>query len=611
MYSKVSGPVDKGAIDLSHVNFNRGDLVVLSGQWEFYWDRLLTQENFMNESKLLPDSYINVPGSWHVSQLGVKSYPEHGVATYRLHITYPVTLKDPALRIQRVSSSFKLYVNGEIIKEVGKVSDQQSDFKGGYEQVIVALPNDKQELDLIIQVANFDYARGGLRESPIFASKQALENHKMTLLVLQVFFIGCVCAFGFYYLLLFILQRKNRTALLFSILCFITAFHSLMWGETPLMILFQSMTTRTGIIIVYLTSCNIIPIMILFILSIYPKDYSKRFLVILLLPNLFFNALQLTSVEFMTSMNIYFFLFELIEMIYIVGVLMKAFLRKRENSLLMLITIGVFVLSILADIFNNVGIGRINLTYMTLFGNATVIIAMSYIQAKKQANTHQKLVLYNENLIEASRLKDKVMETEMSFLQAQIKPHFLYNALNAIANVCEKDGRKASKLILDLAIYLRGSLEFNNLDKLVTVEKELEFVDTYFNIEQARFGLKIQLQKDIEVPYEYQLPVLILQPLVENAVRHGISKKPEGGVVYLRIKKINDEIHIEIEDNGVGMDDDKLNMLLLNEGGGHGVGLLNINNRLNRLFGKGLKISSELGRGTLVKLVLSDRRKQV
>lgn len=67
------------------------------------------------------------------------------------------------------------------------------------------------------------------------------------------------------------------------------------------------------------------------------------------------------------------------------------------------------------------------------------------------------------------------MATEMSFLQAQIKPHFLYNALSAIANVCEKDGKKAGKLILDLAIYLRGSLEFNNLDRMVAIEKELEF----------------------------------------------------------------------------------------------------------------------------------------
>ena len=146
---------------------------------------------------------------------------------------------------------------------------------------------------------------------------------------------------------------------------------------------------------------------------------------------------------------------------------------------------------------NFILIGNINLTYMFLFGNFVVIMAMSYIQAAQQAMNHKKLILYNEKLLEADKLKDRIMATEMSFLQAQIKPHFLYNALSAIANVCEKDGKQASKLIIDLAIYLRGSLEFNNLDKMVTIEKELEFVDTYFHIEQARFGPKIQLKKEI------------------------------------------------------------------------------------------------------------------
>ena len=82
---------------------------------------------------------------------------------------------------------------------------------------------------------------------------------------------------------------------------------------------------------------------------------------------------------------------------------------------------------------------------------------MSFVQVRQQANTYKKLILYTEKLVEADRLKDRIMATEMSFLQAQIKPYFLYNASDAIANVCEKDGKKAGKLIIDLAIYLRGS----------------------------------------------------------------------------------------------------------------------------------------------------------
>jgi two-component system, LytTR family, sensor kinase len=347
--------------------------------------------------------------------------------------------------------------------------------------------------------------------------------------------------------------------------------------------------------------------MILFVISIYPLEYKKKILSLILLPTLFFEVLLLlTPPGFMSSFTNYLYILVLLQMMYIINILIKAVLRKRDNAILMFIAIGVFILTIIGDILHYQGIGGINISYLFLYGNFAVIIAMSYVQAKQQATTHQKLVLYYENLVEANKLKDKIMATEMSFLQAQIKPHFLYNALNAIANVCEKDGKTAGKLIIDLAIYLRGSLEFNHLDKKVTIEKELEFVDTYFNIEQARFGQKIQLLKEIAIPLDYPIPVLILQPLVENAVRHGISKKQDGGRVIVRVMKLEDGIGIEIEDDGVGIVAENLVVLLSEERNNQGVGLLNIHHRLLRLYGIGLDISSEVGSGTCVRLVIPE-----
>jgi two-component system, LytTR family, sensor kinase len=611
MYSLGSGLVDKGKVDLSSIDFKQNELVALDGQWEFYWNRLLKPEDFIAEQPPHMDSLMKVPGSWHDREAGTKVYPDHGVATYRLRLKYPSTINDPALRIQRVTTAYKLYANGQLIVEVGKVSDNPSDFEKGYEMLIVDLPKDKQELELIFQVANLDYARGGFRESPVFGSKQVLERQKMILLTLQLLFIGSVFIFGIYYFLLFFLQRKNKTALLFSLLCFDTALSSLVWGETPGKIFFSNGPINVGIYITYITEYNLMPIMILFVLSIYPLEYKKKSLGLVLLPTLLFETLLLTPIEIMVSFDNYYCVLMLLQMIYILGVLIKAVLRKRDNAILMFIAIGIFVLAILADMLNNKGIGSINISYMFLYGNFAVLIAMSYVQAKQQANTHKKLILYNEKLVEADRLKDRIMATEMSFLQAQIKPHFLYNALSAIANVCEKDGKKAGKLIVDLAIYLRGSLEFNHLDKMVRIEKELEFVDTYFNIEQARFGEKIKMLKEIKIPFDYQIPVLILQPLVENAVRHGISKKQGGGTVFVRMKLTDEGAYIEIEDDGVGMDGEKLSILLNEAGNGLGVGLLNIHHRLLRLYGRGIDISSEVGRGTCVKLLIPEGRKQL
>ncbi|MBU3144373.1 sensor histidine kinase [Clostridium sp. CF012] len=609
IYSMGSGIVDNGKTDLSKVEFSQRELVALDGSWEFYWNQLLTPEDFTYGYLPKIDSLMKVPGSWHDKEAGTKVYPNHGVATYRLLLNYPYTLKDPALRIQRIASAYKLYANGKLITEVGVVSKKTSDYKLDYKQLIIELPKEQQQLELIIQVANLDYARGGLRESPVFGSKQVLEQHKIYLLALQLLFIGSVFIFGIHYLLVFLLQRKNKTTLIFSILCFIVAFRSSVWGETPLKIFFPNMPIEIGIYITYITGYNLMPIIIFFVLSIHPLGYKKKMLCLILLPNLFFETLLLTPIGFMASFNNYHFSLMLLQMIYILSILIKEVLHKSDNAIIMLIAIEVFIFSILADILNNKGIGSITISYMFLYGNFAVIIAMSYVQAKQYANTHNKLIIYNEKLVDADKLKDKIMATEMSFLQAQIKPHFLYNSLNAIANVCEVDGEKASKLIVDLAIYLRGSLEFNNLDKMLTIEKELEFVGTYFNIEQARFGGKIQLIKEIEIPLEFEIPVLILQPLVENAVRHGISKKPGGGSVYVRIKQTVEGTNIEIEDDGVGIHGEILAMILSEERLDKGVGLLNIHHRLLRLYGRGLDISSQVGRGTCVRLVIPEGRK--
>jgi sensor histidine kinase YesM len=426
------------------------------------------------------------------------------------------------------------------------------------------------------------------------------------MLILQMLFIGGVFIFGIHYLLLFLLQTKNKTAMFFAIFCFITALRSLIWGETPLTILFPNASLDLRMYMNYSTGYNYVAIVILFIYSLYPLEFNKKVMTMILLPSLVLDVLLLINTpEFMTFYTNYLYILLILQMLYIIGVMMKSVLRKRDNAVFMFLAVCVLIWAINEEIINFVRIGNVNLTCMILIGNFAVILAMSYVQAKQQAQNHQKLILYNENLLEAGRLKDKIMATEMSFLQAQIKPHFLYNALSAIANVCEKDGKAAGKLIIDLAYYLRGSLEFNNLDKMVTIEKELEFVDTYFHIEQARFGEKIKLQKEIEIPLDVQIPVLILQPLVENAVRHGISKKTVGGTVTVRMKQIADNIAIEIEDDGVGMNSDKLASIFSETDKNRGVGLLNIHHRLLKLYGRGLEIKSEPGH-TFVKLLIPE-----
>jgi len=610
MLATQEGLANRGVADVAGDYFKGNSTAALNGEWEFYWGRLLTPDDFRAAEKPQMDSLIKVPSSWNDQGVAVKLYPDRGVATYRLRVKYPPSMADPALRIMTVMRAAKIYANGQLVGEVGRVSVNPAVFTAGFDLPIVALPRGGGDLELVVQVANLDYAKGGLREAPVFGSRQVLEGQRLMLLAMQLFFIGSVFIFSIYYFALFLIQRKNYTALVFSLLCLVTVARSTIWGEKPVQLVFPELPGNIGLLVNYITGYNLIPIVILLIFTIYPMEHKKITLGLVLLPTLFFEVLLFAPAGFRSLFNTYLYLLIVLQMLYVMFTLSKAVLHQRDNSRVIFLTMGVYVLAILADILHFKGVGGLNSSYVFLYGNFVMLIAMAYIQAKQQFTQYQKTILYNEQLIEADALKDKIMATEMSFLQAQIKPHFLYNALNAIANISEMDGKRASRLIVDLAVYLRGSLEFRNMDKMVTLDKEMELVDTYFSIEQARFGEKIQLVKELEISLDYQLPILIIEPLVENAVRHGISKNQNGGTVTIRMKQGTEGVCIEVEDDGVGFDQVKLTTILSDESEGKGVGLKNIAGRLLRLYGQELKIESQNGKGTLVRIIIPEGGKR-
>jgi len=199
------------------------------------------------------------------------------------------------------------------------------------------------------------------------------------------------------------------------------------------------------------------------------------------------------------------------------------------------------------------------------------------------------------------------ISNESAFLQAQIKPHFLYNALNIIAVLCRVDSEKARELILDLSNYMRHSFDFKNLEKYIAFEEELEFIQAYVRIEQARFKDRLNVIYEIDDTEGLRLPPLLLQPLVENAIRHGIRKNNIGRTVVLRVKNLKERYLIEIEDDGAGMASEQIEAILQGQGSG-GVGLANIQKRLKMLYSTQLFIESRQGIGTKVTMALPKRR---
>lgn len=191
-------------------------------------------------------------------------------------------------------------------------------------------------------------------------------------------------------------------------------------------------------------------------------------------------------------------------------------------------------------------------------------------------------------------------DAEMAFLRSQIKPHFLYNALNAIAELCVDEPERAEQLTLHLSQYLRSSFDFKQLDSLTTLDSELKLVEAYVHIEQARFGDRLQVSYDVNANPMLLIPPLILQPLVENAIRHGLMSNLVGGKVIITISEEDGVISFHVEDDGCGMSEQKLEETLRADGERRGVGLWNIDRRIKLIYGHQIHISSHKGIGTTI-----------
>lgn len=194
----------------------------------------------------------------------------------------------------------------------------------------------------------------------------------------------------------------------------------------------------------------------------------------------------------------------------------------------------------------------------------------------------------------------EAVESQKSLLLTQIKPHFLYNVLSTIMGLCVSEPERAYALLDEFSTFLRSRFRFDVTRRLVPLGDELDAVKSYLKIEKARFGERLKFDVRVDTERAVLVPPLILQTLVENAVKHGICRKKHGGRIEVAATSEGDSVRISVTDNGAGMSAERLRETLEAEGDFGGVGIRNVRNRLRLYFGHELFIQSAPGRGTKV-----------
>lgn len=270
----------------------------------------------------------------------------------------------------------------------------------------------------------------------------------------------------------------------------------------------------------------------------------------------------------------------LIVYIFIIVILFFDKLKKRDSVIFIGCVLGILISIGLREIVPNVGIPVVYL-----------IVTLSVIGLYIVFHIEQNVLL---------RIKDeKLVQSRIAIMLSQIRPHFLYNALNVIHYLCEKDPKLAQKAIAEFSEYLRGNLDSVSVNRTVLFSKELEHVKNYLFLEKLRY------EDELEISYElgtidFFLPPLTVQPLVENAVRYGIGQAIDGGKLTIKTVERDEGYEIFVIDDGVGGYDPNSKK----EDGRSHVGIDNVRERLALMVGGTLEIESEQGKGTIAKIFI-------
>ncbi|MBI4850599.1 MAG: histidine kinase [Acidobacteria bacterium] len=296
------------------------------------------------------------------------------------------------------------------------------------------------------------------------------------------------------------------------------------------------------------------------------------------------------------------------------------FNNKKPVSTLIIYCLGGLKYSFIHNFFFSLfyvtaNIGRVSLPftldtliYITLdffwFSSVAYIAIITFIQASEYYENYQKSELnYQKSLLHTSQLETQLVQAQLNALKAQLQPHFIFNALNSISALQLRDIRAAQKMIANLGQFLRLTLKNTNAQEIM-LKEEITLLRYYLDIEQVRFQDRLTINFDVDEEVIYaKVPNLILQPLVENAIKHGISQTTSASYINISAKKIEDFLMLQVEDNGVGIANfnhwEKVENRL-------GYGLTNTKTRLEYLYGKQqkLELNNRIEGGLRVRILL-------
>ncbi len=583
-------------------------VISLDGQWEFYWAKLLTPEDFA-ASRVPPPELVSVPDNWQ-KHAHDNLHSRRGFATYRVIISGLTPQRHYGLIKKNIRVASRMYINGELALEDGIVADNKTDAVMGNSPQVVFFQSDDSSAEIIIQVSNFRYYSGGIVEAIRFGPGNEVfqEHNRKTIFEAIVF--AMLLSIGLLHIVLAFLipgyYKKEPAVLYLPVTVVMLAIINGTLSQRVIKLLFPHLSTELLIRIEYIAVGLLLIAMFgainLMDERLLPKKISRALLVIFGIFTIGVMFVPLNYPLMWISFTLYTSAVLFLVFLWVLGqYLFNCNLRISSGEHVFLIAvlyiINIYNIDLLIFTIGFKDDMNLALISAVFFGVAWLLL-MVYRYNLAYGKNLELSGLLQENCNSLELVSEMAKRSEMAFLQAQIKPHFLFNALSSIIGLLPGDPTRAKGLLQNLAAYLKRLFAVDLSVENITLASELETIYAYVNIELERFAQRLTVEFAIdETALTAKLLPLLVQPLVENGIQHGALKREGQGIVRLTIRNESDGLFILVEDNGPGFSPRVMAALAscdapADKSASAGIGVVNIKHRLRLYYNELLHIET-------------------
>ena len=607
----------KGVMDLTNLNFQKDGIIKLNGQWEFYWKKLLEPQEL---DKLQTDEkqYTNLPSSWNNYMSEGKAVGREGYATYKLVVKVPEDTGMLALKLSSIATSHKLWINGRFISQNGIVGTSKEESMARYYKKVIQLHPIQGQIELVLQVSNFMYRKGGVWQPILLGNYDNIVNaHEMSTAV-DIIIFSILMSVGFFYSTFYLIRRREKVALYFGIFCLIFSLRPLVVGNVLLVRFIEAISQETALRIEYLTFYIGLTIYTGFLYSMFPEEVSKKFYVITAAVGIAESLIVvLTPTSFFSRVLFTYQIFAILNLAHLTYAIFKAALRKKYEAWFVIISCTVLLVTVVNDIlyYNE----KINTGNMYPLGILTLVFTQSILIFIRFTKAFSAVESLNEQLLDKDKLKDEFL--------ADVT-HELLTPVNGMVGLADAlyegtDGGLNEKQKANLSLIMSSGRRLSGLVSNIQDFSRLKNRDITLKIENVELECTVNLVIAVCKPLVQDKPVRIinkipgdlpyvmadenrLQQIFYNLVGNAAKFTPTGEIGISAVQK-GQYVEISVYDTGIGIPEDMLDAIFepheqVNAAwdgryGGSGLGL-SITRKLVELHGGKIWVESELGMGS-------------